>query len=89
MMPQQEGSSAQYQQADPEFGKYEGNQTSSAGQHYETSEAQELREGPSSKVYPLPRDNTKTLSFALVVISLVLLVLFGLLFVVIVGGTAG
>ena len=80
MMPQKEVSQAIHQQADPDYGGYEGNQTS-----YE----QDVREGPSGKVYPLPRDNTNILSFALIVISLGLLLLFGFLFVVVVGGTAG
>jgi hypothetical protein len=89
MVPQKEVNEAIHQQADPDYGRYEGNQTSSARQHYETSYEQELREGPSGKVYPLPRVNTNTLHFALVVISLGLLLLFGLLFVVVIGGTAG
>jgi len=48
-----------------------------------------VREAPSGKVYPLLRDNTNILCFALAVISLGLIVLFGLLFVVVVGGTIG
>ena len=89
MTPQKEVSEAIYQQADPAYGRYEGNQTSFARPHYEPSYEQEVREGPSGKVSPLPPDKTKILSFALVVIALVLLVLFGFLFVVVVGGTAG
>ena len=89
MMPQKEGSSAIHQQAHPDYGRYEGHQTSSASQHYETSYEQELREGPASKVYPLPRDNANILCFTLAVIALGLIVLFGLLFVVVVGGTTG
>jgi hypothetical protein len=89
MMPEKEVNEAIHQQADPDYGRYEGNQTSSARQQYETSDAQELREGPSGKVYPPLRDMTTILRLALPVISLLLLVLFGLLFVVVVGGTAG
>jgi hypothetical protein len=89
MMPQKEGSSAIHQQADPDYGRYEGNQTSSAHHHDETSDEQEVREGPSGKVYPLPRDHKNILRFALVVIALGLLLLFGLLFVVVIGGTTG
>jgi hypothetical protein len=48
-----------------------------------------LKEGPSGKVYPLPRDNKNILRFALVVIALGLILLFGLLFVVVIGGTVG
>lgn len=111
MMPQKEDSEAIDQQADPEYGRYEGTsahqpkikvgssvfydwryegkQTSSARQQDETSYEQDVREGPSGKVYPLPRDNTNILRFALAVIALGLLLLFGLLFVVVIGGTTG
>src|SRR5260370_30647280 len=89
MMPQKEASEALHQQADPAYGRYDGTQTSSARQHYETSYEQDLREGPSGKVYPLPRDNTNILCFALAVIALGLILLFGLLFVVMIGGTTG
>ena len=89
MMPQKEVSEAIHQQADPAYGRYEENQTSSARQHSETTYEQDVREGSSGKVYPLPRDKTIILRFALPVIALGLLVLFGLLFVVVIGGTAG
>src|SRR5260370_17736676 len=87
MIPQKEVNEAMHEQEDPEYGSYEGNQTSSARQHYETSYEQELREGPSGKVYPLPRDNTNILRFTLAVIALGLLLLFGLLLVVVICGT--
>ena len=61
----------------------------SARYHYETSYEQEAREGLSGKVYPLPRDNTNILRFLLAVIALGLILLFGLLFVVRIGGTTG
>ena len=89
MMPQKEVSEALYQQDGPVYGRYEGNQTSSDHQRYETSYEQELREEPSGKVYPHPRDNTNTLRFALAVISLGLILLFGLLFIVVIGGSTG
>src|SRR5207248_4734222 len=89
MMPQKEVSEAIYQPVDPVYGSYEGNQTASARQQYETSYEQEVREGSSGKVYPLPHDRTNILRFALAVIALGLLLLFGLLFVVVIGGTTG
>ena len=89
MMPQKEDSEAIHQQADPAYRSYEGNQTGVSRQHYETSYEQELREGPSGKAYPIPRDNTNILRFALAVISLGLVLLFGLLFIVVIGGTTG
>ena len=89
MMPQKEVSEAIYQPVDPVYGSYEGNQTSSARYHYETSYEQEVREGLSGKVYPLPRDNANILRFFLAMIALGLILLFGLLFVVRIGGTTG
>ena len=89
MMPQQEGSSAIQKLADPAYERYEGNQTTSASFRSETPDAQDLREGLSGKVYPLPRDNTNVLCFALTVIALGLVLLFGVLFVVVIGGTTG
>ena len=89
MMPQKEVSEALHQHAEPDYGRFEGNQTSSARQHYETSYEQDLREGPSGKVYPLPRDKTNILRFTLAVIALGLILLFGLLFIVVIGGTTG
>jgi hypothetical protein len=89
MMPQKEVNEALHKQADPDYGRYEGNQTSSASPHYETSYEQDVREGPSGKVYPLPRDRTNILRFILAVIALGLVLLFGLLFVVFIGGTIG
>jgi hypothetical protein len=50
MMPQKEVSEAIYQPVDPVYGSYEGNQTASARQQYETSYEQEVREGSSRKV---------------------------------------
>ena len=88
MMSQKEVSEAIYQPADPVYGSYEGNQTASARQQYETSDEQEVREGSSGKVYPLPHDRTNRLRFALAVIALGLL-LFGLLFMFVLGGTSG
>src|SRR5215470_137628 len=89
MMPQREVNEAMHEQAGPDYGRYEGNQTGVSRQQYETSYEQELREGPSGKVYPRPHDNTIILRFALAVIALGLILLFGLLFVVAVGGTTG
>ena len=86
MMPQEEINAASYRQADPEFGRYEGIQ---ARQHYEPSYEQAMREGSSGKVYPLPRDNANVFRFVLVLIALGLIVLFGLLFIFVIGGTTG
>jgi hypothetical protein len=88
-MLQKEGYSAMQQHADPDYGRYEGNETSSTRQYNETPYEQDAKEGPSGKVYPLRHDNTNILRFALAVIALGLLLLFGLLFVVMIGGTIG
>ncbi len=84
MMPQEEITAAMSQQADAEFGRYEGTQ---ARQNYEPSYEQAMREGSSGKVYPLPRDSANVFRFALVLIALGLIVLFGLLFIFVIGGT--
>src|SRR5438552_18820524 len=89
MMPQEEINAASQRQANLEYGRYEGNQTSSDRQHFEPSYEQGVREGPSGKVYPLPRDNTNIIRFLLSVIALGLTLLFGLLFVARIGGTTG
>ncbi len=89
MMPQEEINAAMHRQADAESGRYEGTQTSSASQHYEPSYEQAMREGSSGKLYPLPRDNANVFRFALVLIALGLIVLFGLLFIFVIGGTTG
>jgi hypothetical protein len=89
MMQQKEGSSARQQFADPDYRRYEGNQTGDSRLHYETSSEQGAREEQFSKVYPLQRDKMKIFRFAMPVIVLGLLLLFGFLFVIVVGGTAG
>jgi hypothetical protein len=89
MMPQEEVNAAMRQQADPVHGRYEGTQIPSARHHYESSYEQEVREGLSGKVYPLPRDNANILRFFVAMIALGLILLFGLLFVVRIGGTTG
>lgn len=89
MMPQKEASEAIHQQADPAYGRYEGNQSSSARQHNETSYEQDWREGPSGKVYPLPRDNTNIRGLLWFVAAMVALLAFAIVCLVIVGGTAG
>src|SRR5689334_7924096 len=87
MMPQEEITAASYQQADPVYGRYEGTQSASARQHYEPPYEQAMREGSSGKIYPLPRDNANVFRFVLVLIALGLIVLFGLLFIFVIGGT--
>ncbi len=89
MMPQKEVNEGMHYQAGSSYGRYEGNQTSSAYQDGGTAFEQDWRGGQFSKINPLPRDNKNILTFILAVISLGLLVLFGFLFVVVVGGTAG
>ena len=89
MMPQKEVNEAIYQQAGTEYERYEGNQTGVSRQHDETPYAPDVREGSSGKVYPLPHDHTNILRFTLTLIALGLILLFGLLFVVVIGGTTG
>lgn len=88
MSPGEMDSSMQEQTAQTYKG-YEGSQASSARQHYEQTYGQEQHEGLSSKVYPQPRDNKNLLRFALAVVAMVMILLCGVLFVVLVGGTGG
>jgi hypothetical protein len=89
MMPPKDVNEAVHQQVEPDYGKYEGHQTSTARQEYESSYEQELRDGPSSKVYPRSRDTMNMLRFLVPVIALLFLLLFAYLFVVVVGGLTG
>ncbi len=89
MMPQKEVHQTIQQQADSAYGGYERNPPSSAYQHSETSSEQIWREERSGKVYPLPRNNANVLRFVLALVSFGLLLLFGFLFVAVIGGTAG
>lgn len=89
MMQQKQVNEAIYQQANPEYGRYEGGQMSSARQRDEAPYEQGSREGSSGKVYPAQRSNTNLFRFSLTLIALGLIVLFALLFVVVIGGSAG
>lgn len=89
MMPQKEVGEAQYQLAGQEYGRYEEQQRSSARQRDEAMYEQNLREGASNKVYPPQRNNANILRFSLAMIALGLVVFFGLLFILGVGGTTG
>jgi hypothetical protein len=85
MMPQEEASGSMHEQAGQTYGRYEGDK----GQHDETSYEQLLREGPVGKVYPQPRDNKNILRLITFAIAMVTLMAFGVLCLVLVGGTAG
>ncbi len=89
MMPQKEANDAPQQQAGTVYGRYEENQTSYARQEYESPFEQDGQVGSSGKVYPRSRDNMNILRFVVPAIALVLLLLFGYLFVVVVGGLTG
>ncbi len=89
MMPQKDVNEAIHQQADLDYGRYVGDQASSARQEYESSFEQDVREGPSGKVYPRSRDMMHLLRFVVPALALLLLLLFGYLFVVVVGGLGG
>lgn len=86
-----ETAGAIYQQTDSaEYGRYEGTQIGGTShQHHEMTYEQHENERPLGKVYPPARDHTNVLRFSLTLIALGLILLFGLLFVVIIGGTTG
>lgn len=89
MMPQKEINAGMQQQAELEYGAYEGIAPSPAPQHHEAFYERDMGEGASGKVYPLPRDRTNMIRLALVAIALAMLLLFGYLFVIVVGGATG
>src|SRR6266487_2983523 len=89
MMPQHEGNSARQVFADPDYGRYKGNQMGDSRLPNEPSSEQSAGEEPYSKIYPLPRDKMASFRVVLPMIALGLLLLFGFLFVVVVGGTTG
>src|SRR5689334_3239246 len=90
MMPQKEVNEAVHQPVEPDYGRYEGQQTSSARQEYESPFEQNVREEPSGKVYPRSRDTMNILRFVVPAIAaLLILLLFAYLFVVVVGGIGG
>jgi len=90
MMPQREASESIHEQADPTYGRYEGDQAF-ARQHYETSYEQPLRGGSGEKVYPSQSllENKNLLRLLVFVISMVTLIAFGVLCRVFGGGTGG
>lgn len=81
MMPQNERSSESQKGEESAYGRYGGNDMPYIQQG--------MREETSGKIYPLSRDQMKTFRLALPIVSLVLLVVFGLIFVVGVGGLFG
>lgn len=86
-----ETAGAIFQQADPAgYGHYEGTQTAGGSrQQREATYEQQENERAAGKVYPPARDQTNVLRFSLTLIALGLILLFGLLFVVMIGGTTG
>ncbi|HEY1354583.1 MAG TPA: hypothetical protein VGF67_33650 [Ktedonobacteraceae bacterium] len=87
-MLQKESSAPIYQQAQ-EYGRDEGSQPGHSCQRHEMAYQQHSSAESAGKVYPLPRDHTNILRFTLTVLALGLILLFGVLFVVGIGGTTG
>jgi len=88
MMPQRETSESSYEQADPTYGAYEGNQPFVRPSD-ERAGAQPLKEAQGEKVYPEPHDHKNMLRLGMFVIALVALLLFAILFIFFLGGTGG
>jgi hypothetical protein len=88
MMPQRETSESIYEQADPTYGSYEGNQTF-ARHSDERAGAQPLKEARGEKVYPELYDHKNMFRLGMFVIAMVTLLLCAVLFVFFLGGTGG
>jgi hypothetical protein len=88
MMPQRETSESIFEQADPTYGSYEGNQTF-ARHSDERAGAQPLKEAGGEKVYPELHDHKNMFRLGMFVIAMVTLLLCAVLFVFFLGGTGG
>jgi fatty acid desaturase len=89
MMPQREANDSTDEQVGPAYGRYEGNQTSTHQQQYESPYEQSLSQGVAGKVYPAPRNNKNIYSLIVFVIAMAMLLLFALLAIFFIGGTGG
>jgi len=88
MMPQRETNESIYEQTDPTYGRYEGNQTF-AGHSDEKAGAQPLNEARGEKVYPQLHDHKNMFRLGMFVIAMVTLLLCAVLFIFFLGGTGG
>jgi hypothetical protein len=88
MMRQRSENESIYEQADPLYGRYEGNQTFAHRSDWR-SDAQLPRETPGEKVYPQTRNHKNMLRLGMFVIAMVMLLLCAFLFIFFLGGTGG
>jgi hypothetical protein len=88
MMPQMNANEPLDERANSTYGRYEGDQEH-VRQREEIPYNQPLREGMGEKVYVLPRDNTNLFRLLVFVIAMVTLLMFVVVCLVFVGGTAG
>ena len=88
MMPQRETNESSYEQADPTYGSYEGNQTFARDSN-ERANDQPLKEARGEKVYPDLHDHKNMFRLSMFVIAMVTLLLCAVLFIFFLGGTGG
>jgi len=88
MMPQREASEPQHEQADQAYGSYAGEQ-GYAYQQFDTPSQRPLRGEPVGKVYAPVGDNKNVMRLIAMAMALVALIVFTILCLVFVGGTAG
>ncbi|MDQ2888002.1 MAG: hypothetical protein M3Y39_18165 [Chloroflexota bacterium] len=88
MMPQREANQSPDEQVDSSYGRYEGDQTYTQ-QQFETPYQQPLQGGPAGKVYATAPDNKNVLRLIAFGMAMVALIIFGVLCLIFVGGTAG
>ena len=88
MMPQREANQSTDEQVDSTYGRYEGDQTY-ARQQQDTPYQQPLQGGTAGKIYVPAPDNKNVMRLIAFAMALVALIVFGVLCLIFVGGTAG
>ncbi len=88
MMPQRETNESIHGQADPIYGRYEGDQAY-AHQQFEPPYQQPLREEEAGKLYTPAHDNKNVLRLIAFAMAMVTLIIFAVICLIFVGGTGG
>jgi hypothetical protein len=88
MMPQREAGEPQHEQADPAYGRYEG-EPDYAYQQFDTPNQRPLRDEPIGKVYVPSSDNKNVLRLVAMGMALVALIALAVVCLIFVGGLGG
>ena len=88
MMPEREQSESIYEQADPAYGRYEGNQAYDH-QYNERADGQHLEDKGGEKMYPIQHTHKNAFRLGMFLIAMLMLLLCAVLCFVLLGGTGG